>query len=65
MRTGVSETGNVEWFNFTISSDKKLHEYTIKELVNDHGCGGQECSWDYEIQDGIHSYKGHSKRYSD
>lgn len=64
-RTGVSSTGNVEWFDFTVISDRKLHDNTVKELVNAHGCGGQDSSFQYEASAGQHLYKGKSMRYSD
>lgn len=64
-RTGVSSTGNIESFDFTIISDKKLHDDTIKELINSHGCGGQERTWGYDMSEGQHLYNGKSVRYSD
>lgn len=64
-RTGVSSTGNVEWFDFTIISDKKLHDDTVKELVIAHGCGGQDSSFQYKTSGAQHFYKGKSVRYSD
>lgn len=65
-RTGVSSTGNIELFDFEITSDKKLQDDTVKQIVNSHGCGGQECSWEYSMNpDGQHIYNGKSTRYSD
>jgi hypothetical protein len=65
-RTSMSASGNTEWFEFTIISDKKLDNDTVKELVNAHGCGGQTFSFDYSMNpDGQHLYNGKSTRYSD
>lgn len=64
-RTGMSDSGNTEWFEFTLISDKKLHNDTIKELVNAHGCGGQSSSFDLSMIGGQYIYNGKSTRYSD
>jgi hypothetical protein len=64
-RTAMSDSGNTEWFEFTIISDKKLHDDTVNELINSHGCGGQTSSFEYYMTDGQHLYNGKSKRYSD
>lgn len=65
VRDSVSSTGNVEYFTFTISSERNLDKELIKELVDSHGCGGQSCSWEYEMSQGQHLYNGKSTRYSD
>ena len=64
-RVAMSASGNVEWFAFEIKSERSLSDELVKKLAFAHEGGGQSYSCEYEMQDGLHIYKGESKSYSD
>lgn len=66
-RTGVSSTGNVETFQFRISSSNQdLSDQSVEAIVNIHGCGGQSFSATRRDGDGSsYIYEGTTTRYSD
>lgn len=61
----MSASGNTEWFEFKITSEIKLSDIAVNNLIDAHGCGGQSTLFEYEMQDGLHTWDGKSTRYSD
>ncbi len=64
-RTYVSPSGNVERYDFIVTSTYKISESAAKSVGNIHGMGGQEFSCEYEQEGDLHVYLCKSTCYCD
>lgn len=64
-RTGVSSSGNTEWYEFTVTATNKLTRSGAIAIGQAHGMGGQTSSCDESEQDGLFVYKCKSTCYCD
>jgi hypothetical protein len=64
-RTYVSSNGNVERYDFIVTSTYKITESAAKSIGNIHGMGGQDFSCDESKQDELYVYKCKAKCYCD
>ena len=64
-RTYLSSTGNVERFDFLVTSTCKITESVAKDVGNIHGMGGQEFSCEYEKDGDLHVYLCKATCYCD
>lgn len=64
-RTSISSTGNTEWYEFTMTSEKSLTKEAIKSICAIHGVGGQTFTYNEEKQDGYYTYNGNATCYCD
>jgi len=64
-RTYVSSNGNVERYDFIVTSTYKITESAAKYIGNIHGMGGQDFSCDESKQDELYVYKCKAKCYCD
>ena len=68
-RTSVSSSGNTEWYQFTITSEKSLSREAVKSVGNIHGMGGQDFSCEEEkitnCFGDLYVYKCKAKCYCD
>jgi hypothetical protein len=64
-RTYVSSNGNVERYDFIVTSTYKIAESAVKSIGNIHGMGGQDFSCWYEQKEDLHVYLCKAKCYCD
>jgi hypothetical protein len=64
-RTYVSSNGNIERYDFIVTSTYKIAESAAKSIGNIHGMGGQDFSCEYEQDGDLHVYLCKSKCYCD
>jgi hypothetical protein len=64
-RTFVSSTGNVERFDFLVTSTCKITESAAQAVGNIHGMGGQDFSCEYEKEGDLHVYLCKATCYCD
>jgi hypothetical protein len=64
-RTGMSSSGNTEWFEFTVTATSSITKSAARSIGQIHGMGGQDFSCEESTQDGLHVYKCKATSYSD
>jgi hypothetical protein len=64
-RTGMSSSGNTEWFEFTVTATNSITKSAARSVGQIHGMGGQDFSCDESKQDELYVYKCKAKCYSD
>ncbi len=64
-RTGMSASGNTEWFEFTITTVNRITQSAARSIGGIHGMGGQEFSCQESKEEELHVYKCKAKCYSD
>jgi hypothetical protein len=64
-RTSVSSSGNTEWFEFIVTTTKRITLSGARSVGQIHGMGGQDFSCEESTQDGLHVYKCKATCYSD
>lgn len=55
-RTSVSSSGNTEWYDFVITSQRSLSRNVLREIGNVHGMGGQSFSFEEKNENGLNIY---------
>jgi len=64
-RTSMSSSGNTEWFEFIVTTTKRITQSGARSVGQIHGMGGQDFSCEESTQDGLHIYKCKATCYSD
>ena len=64
-RTYVSSNGNVERYDFIVTSTQKITQSGARSVGEIHGMGGQDFSCKYEQDGDLHVYLCNAKCYCD
>jgi hypothetical protein len=68
-RTGMSSSGNTEWFEFNVTATNRITQSAARSVGQIHGMGGQDFSCEEEKVTNcfgdIYVYKCKAKCYSD
>ena len=64
-RTGVSSSGNTEWYEFTVTSTRHLTKSGAIGIGQSHGMGGQTASCEETQEDGVFVYRCKATCYCD
>lgn len=64
-RVSVSSSGNVERFEFTVTTARKITRSGARSIGQVHGMGGQDFSCDESKEDGLYIYKCNATCYCD
>jgi hypothetical protein len=64
-RTGISASGNTEWFQFTVTATNSITKSAARAVGEIHGMGGQDFSCRYEQDYDLHVYLCNAKCYCD
>jgi len=68
-RTGMSSSGNTEWFEFTVTATNSITKSAARSVGQIHGMGGQDFSCQEEtvtnVFGDLYVYKCKAKCYCD
>lgn len=65
-RTSMSTSGNTEWYEFTVTTTRKINTKAAQMIGEAHGMGGQEFSCEEEYTpEGLNIYKCKATCYCD
>jgi hypothetical protein len=64
-RTGMSSSGNTEWFEFTVTTTNSITKSAARSIGQIHGMGGQDFSCEESKQDALLVYKCKAKCHCD
>lgn len=64
-RTGMSSSGNTEWFEFTVTATNSITKSAARSVGQIHGMGGQDFSCQEEKNGELFVYKCKAKCHCD